>query len=212
MRSPGASAAALLRRLAPAVTGLVVAGLVLSFASTAIAASSSQSGTSPGFSRPKPTPAQKKAEAAFQKCLSEHGVKLPSHPTGGGNAAPGGSPGSRFPHGSFAGGSGSSKLSKAFGACAKLAPKGFANGFRGGSGGSGGSFKPSAAQQQALTTYEQCMSSHGVQIAAGSTFETIRSLIKEDSAAATANKACEPDLKGAFTPPGSSGTTTSPPG
>ena len=86
-----------------------------------------------------------------------------------------------------------SASSKAFAACAKLAPSGFGGHF---AGGPGGSFKPSAAEQQALTTYEQCMSGHGVPIAAGSTFQTIQSLIKEDPSAATANKACASDLQG----------------
>jgi len=152
--------------------------------------------------RREPTAAQEKAITAFQKCLSSHGVKLPSHPAGGGS--PGGSAGSSFPHGGFTGspGSGSSAFSKAFAACGKLAPKGFGGGFGAGTGRAAGQFKPTAAQQAALSTYEQCMSSHGVQIAASSTFATISSLIKADPAAATANKQCQSDLQGAFRPSG----------
>jgi hypothetical protein len=218
MRAPAGPAVPRLHRLAALVAGLAVAGLLLSSAPVALAATapktSTPSSSSPSKStRPKPTAAQKKAEAAFQKCLSSHGVTLPSRPTGGGSGFPpsGGTPGGTFRHGSYPGGPGgggaSTKFSKAFAACQKLAPKGFGGGFR---GGPGGSFKPTAAEQQALTTYEQCMSSHGVQIAASSTFQTIQSLIKADPAAAAANKQCESDLQGAFHRPGSS--TSSPSG
>lgn len=203
MRAPGVPAAPR-RRLAPAIAALAVVGLILASAPSALAATSPRKASSSGGSRPKPTAAQKKSIAAFQKCLSKHGVKLPTHSTGGHGFPPsGGAAGGTFPHGSFAGGTANSASSKAFAACAKLAPSGFGGHF---AGGPGGSFKPSAAEQQALTTYEQCMAGHGVSIAAGSTFQTIQSLIKEDPSAATANKACASDLKAGFSRPRSSGS------
>lgn len=182
-------------------------------ASTTAASTTTSTTTTPGgASRPKPTASEKKAEAAFQKCLSSHGVTLPSRPSGGSGAHPyGGTTGGTFPsgsggfHGGPGGGATSTKFSKAFADCKKLAPKGFGGGF------GGGSFdaKPTAAQQQALATYEQCMSSHGVTIAANSTFKTIESLIKDDPTAAKANKDCESDLKTAFSRPTSSGAGSS---
>jgi hypothetical protein len=142
--------------------------------------------------------------SAFRTCLSQHGVTLNKRPLGGfpggsGGAGPVGTPptgGGRPPGtgfaGGFAGGRGS-KYAKAFAACRSKLPAGFAGGFAGGSG----QFKPTPAQQQALTNFEQCMSTHGVKIAAGSTFQTIRALMQADPSAANA---CRSDLQGVLGP------------
>ncbi len=154
-----------------------------------------------------------KSLKAFQSCLAKHGVKLPaSGPSGSVPAGGSGSP----PSGGFAGGSGpsggfpggSSKSAKAFAACRSKMPAGLGGGF-----GGGGTFKPTAAQQQALTTFDQCMSAHGVTVSSTATFQTIRSLLQADP---TASKACQSDLSSVFgsqsgrTPsPGAQGTPPS---
>jgi hypothetical protein len=171
--------------------------------------------------------------AAYRTCLAKHGVKLPS---GSGSRTfsgsfphngsfPGGSfphngsfPGGSFPGGSFPGGSfphnGSfpgraapnSKTAKAFAACAAKAPKGFRGGF--GGPGQGGTGAPTAAQTAALKNYDECMATHGVQIAASASYQTIRALVASDPAAATANASCQSDLSSAFGAPPSGSTTT----
>ena len=205
--------------------GLVVVALAALPLSAASAASTSTSkpksaaGAHPGAKLPA---SAQKAFASFQKCLSSHGVKLPSfgshgggsfgrsatgappsggfsHPSTGGGSATGGGAGTPPPAGRAFGG-GTSKYAKAFAACRKDAPKGFGGGHFGGPG-AGKTFKPSAAQQAALSKYVACMTSHGVKMAANATFATIRQLIAADPAAATANKTCQSDLQGAFGPP-----------
>ncbi len=201
MRNPGSPVSVLLRLVAAALSGLVVVGgltLVLASGPAAAASSSSSSSSKSGFS-------------AFRTCLSQHGVTLKARPSGsaqggafggsGGTPPTGGTPPAGGFRGGFAGG-GNSKQAKAFAACRSKLPAG---GFGGGPG--GGTFKPTAAQQQALTNFEQCMSTHGVKIAAGSTFQTIRSLMQADPSAASA---CRSDLNGAFGPPrGASGGSSS---
>ncbi len=192
-----------LRSVVAALAGLaLVGGLTVAMAAGPAAAASSSGGAS----------SSKPNISAFRTCLSQHGVTLKARPAGG---FPGGGPGGAPPaggstptsggfHGGFAGAP-NSKQAKAFAACRSKLPAG---GFGGRFG--GGQFQPTAAQQQALTAFEQCMSTHGVKIAAGSSFQTIRSLMQADP---TAAKACQSDLQGAFGRPGgspnppSSGTT-----
>jgi hypothetical protein len=160
----------------------------------------------------------KTSEAAFEKCLSQHGVKLPSRPRtsgSGGGGFPGGGGFGGEGGGGFGGGAPggggfggaspatNSKFAKAFSACRSKLPAGGA--FR---RPAGGTFTPTPAQQQALTTYESCMNTHGVQIASNATFQTIRSLIASDPTAAAASKDCASDLQGVFRPPDPPTTTS----
>jgi hypothetical protein len=147
-----------------------------------------------------------------------------SYPGGsypGGSFPHGSYPGGSFPHGSYPGGgfpgfshgsTSSSKYEKAFNACKSKLPKGvhgFGFGSFGGQNGSAGA--PTAAQKQALSAYESCMTAHGVKIASTATFQTIRSLLAADKGAASANTACQGDLRAAFAPSATrpSGTSTS---
>ena len=139
-------------------------------------------------------------------------MKLPTGGGGGGSfprgarsrrarSRRGSFPAGSFPRGSFPGGA-NSKDAKAFAACASKAPKGVGRGF-------GGNATPTAAQLAALKNYETCMAGKGIQIASSATYQTIRSLIASDKAAATANAACESDLAGAFGPGSRGGTPSS---
>ena len=195
-----------------AASGRALVFLAVTFAAGPAGASASKTKSSTSSSR---------SLSAFKSCLAKHGVKLPTgastHTSGGsfphggsfpGGSFPGGSfPGGSFPHGgSFPGGrfTTNSKTAKAYAACASKAPKGF-GGFGGLSGGSG---TPTAAQTAALKNYDVCMADHGVQISATASYQTIRSLVASDPAAATANSSCQSDLQGAFGPPPRSSTST----
>jgi len=180
-----------LRPLVAALAGLALVGGLTVVSAAGPAAAASSSGGSRGSSSSRPN------ISAFQTCLSQHGVTFKARPAGG---FPGGGPGGPPPtggstptsggsRGGFAGAP-NSKQAKAFAACRSKLPAG---GFGGGFG--GGQLKPTAAQQQALTAFEQCMSTHGVKIASGATLQTIRSLMQADP---TAAKACQSDLQGAF--------------
>ncbi len=178
---------------------------MVALATTASAASSKSSKTGPSSSSFK----------AFQTCLSQHGVKSKfggfGHFSGGFGGPPQNAAGGSAPSsGSFprpgAGGFANSKSAKAFAVCRSKLP----NAGRFGAG----AFKPTPAQQQALTTYENCMSAHGVKIAANASFQTIRALAQADP---TAAQACQSDLQGVFPrrgggsgplTPGSSSTTS----
>jgi len=188
MRNSGSRVSLFRRPVAAALSGLaVVASLTLLLAGGPAAAASSASFSS--SSRPN--------ISAFRTCLSQHGVILKARRVGPFPGGPGGGPVGTPPNGGFRGGfvaNPNSKQAKAFAACrSKLPAGGFGGGF-----GAGGSFKPTAAQQQALTNFEQCMSTHGVKIASGATFQTIRSLMQADP---TAANACRTDLQGVFGPP-----------
>jgi len=195
------------RRATLALAGLLLGLLfVVALATTASAASSS------GPAKPSSS-----GFKAFQTCLSQHGVKQRSGGFGGGGFGgpprPSSSNATGPPSGGgFSGGgsSANSKSAKAFAACRSKLPKG--GHFGGGS--AGGSFKPTAAQQQALTTYESCMAAHGVKISSTANFQTIRALAQADPSAA---KACQSDLQSIFpggghgggNPPSPSGATPS---
>jgi hypothetical protein len=211
---PGRS---ILRTLFASAMVLPMVGM-LGFTATAASASTKASPSTSATSRSK-------AMSAFTSCLASHGVKLPagrhgfSHggfsqgtpPAGGfGGTTPGtppaGGSGGGFGGGRFGGGfaSGNSKTAKAFRACQSKLPKG---GFLGGNGAP--TFKPTAAQQAALTKFDQCMSTQGVKVATNSSFTVIRSLMTADPAAA---KACQSDLSAVFARPGgppAPGTTPS---
>ena len=199
-----------------AASGLALLFMAVTFASGPAGAATTKSSS-----------ASSRSLSAYRSCLAKHGVKLPTTAFTRGSGAsfphsgsfPGGSfphsgsfPGGSFPHsGSFPGGGSfpgsrfatNSKTAKAFADCASKAPKGFRP-----FGGAGGSGTPTAAQTAALKNYDVCMADHGVQIAATATYQTIRSLIASDPAAATANTSCQSDLQGAFGPPARSSTST----
>ena len=140
---------------------------------------------------------------ALRNCLAQHGVTLKARPFGGappgasGRGGPppagglGGPPSGRSGGGQFPK---NSKFAKAFAACRSKFPGAGFVGQR--------PFKPTAAQQAALSTFEQCLATHGVKVAPNASFQTIRSLMQADPAAA---KACQSDLKGVFGPPRGSG-------
>ena len=131
---------------------------------------------------------RKKVREAFRACLSAHGVTSPTHPASGAAGSP-------------AKASGVTTRKEASSICRALLPKAARPHGRFGRHRSGHK-APTASQQAALSTYEQCMASHGVQIVAGSTITTIRRLRSADPAAASANKQCHSDLRGAFEPSG----------
>lgn len=230
LRRLGVAVASLLGALALAVTVLPASSA--SAASKSTSKSASKSSSKSKSSGAKSSSTVRKAMAKFQKCLSSHGVKLPSFAGGGqhfhhsATSSSGGTfgHGGTFPHagtavpagggpgpqggGGFGGFGGStSKTSKAFSACKGDLPKGAGFGF-GGPGGQHGTFKPTPTQQAALTKFDQCMTSHGVKIASNSTFETIRKLEQADPAAKAAAQTCSSDLQGVFGPHGGSTTTT----
>ena len=168
--------AAVVLVLGSGAAGIVIAGATPP-SKTASHASSSL--------RHVPRASRKQAREAFRACLSSHGVTLPTHPASGGSASAGKA-------------SGGTARSKAVAMCTALLLSRH--------GGIGrlrsGLSPPTASQQAALATYERCMASHGVQIAAGSTITAVRRLRRADPAAASANNLCHSDLSGAFKPPG----------
>jgi hypothetical protein len=135
--------------------------------------------------------------SAFQSCLRQHGVSLPtSRPSG---APSGGFGGGGFGGGGFGGSGGSSTFQKAFQACASKRPSGGFGGGGFGGGGSGGGF------ESALTAFRSCMSSHGEPIpttrptstpAAGSSpaDRFLNGLNPSNAKVAAALKACESKL------------------
>jgi hypothetical protein len=168
-------------RLTRVAAGLGLAVAVLLVAGCGITSVSSSSGSS-----------SSSGLSAFQSCLRQHGVNLPtSRPS----AAPSGGFG-----GGFGGSGGSSTFQKAFQACASKRPSGgggFGGGF--GGGGSGGGFG------SALTSFRSCMSSHGEPIpttrptatpAAGSSpaDRFLNGLNPGNAKVAAALKACESKL------------------
>jgi hypothetical protein len=205
------------RRLLTAFATLLLVVAALGLAAGPVEAASTTTTTHSSSSHGAPPSSSNfgKAFAAFQKCLAQHGVKLPSRPANG--TRPSGSfPSGSFPRpsgsneggfrpggGFFGGGSGNSKYAKALAACRSKLPAG---GFRGGFGGpeGGGTFHPSAAQQAALANYEKCMTAHGVTIASSATIQQIESLIRSDPAASKANQSCVSVLRSAFAPPAGS--------
>jgi hypothetical protein len=211
MHAPAESATPVIRRAVVVIATVLTS--IFSVALLATPASAASSSTGSGTSK------SGQGAKAFETCLAQHGVKFSgvhrpggsgsfpgAHPggsgsfpggAGGGGSFPGGRPGGA---GAAGGGKTNSKSAKAFAACRSKLPAG---GFAG-----GGTFKPTAAQQQALTAFEQCMSTHGVKIASTATFQTIRSLEQADPAAA---KACQSDLQGAFGPRGGAPGASSPP-
>ena len=165
------------------VLGSGAAGIVIAGATPA--PSSKTASHASGPLRHVPRASRKQAREAFRACLSSHGVTLPTHPASGGTA----------PAGKASGGT---ARSNAVAMCTALLLS-----LHGGIGRlRSGHSPPTASEQAALATYEQCMASHGVQIATGSTTTAIRRLRRADPAAASANKLCHSDLSGGFMPPG----------
>ncbi len=144
-----------------------------------------------GLFRHDPRAVRKMERETFRACLSSHGVLLLTRPALGGNASAGKASGRKTLVGEA---SGVTARSKAVSICRALFSKGI-----GGRHGIGrhrsGRIARAASQQAALATYEQCMASHGVQIAAGSTTTTIRRLRRADPYAASANKQCHSVLR-----------------
>jgi hypothetical protein len=112
--------------------------------------------------------AQASGTSAFQQCLRQHGVTLPSgRPSFSGTPSPGAgvpspgagvpSPGASVPAGGgqFPGGFGNGAGSKAFQACRKYAPAGFGRG------------QPGAGGLSALSAFTSCMKQHGVTLTGG---------------------------------------------
>jgi hypothetical protein len=143
-------------------------------------------------------------QSAFRKCLSDHGVTLPSFPAGGNGAAPGN--GSRPDNGSGNGGppangsrpnfADNPQFQQAFNACQSQLP----NGGRGGFGG---------ANSQAFQAYSSCLRDHGVSVptttAGGSGTPGSRPNFQGDPKFASANKTCR-----ALLPTNNNTTTTTP--
>jgi hypothetical protein len=148
------------------------------------------------------------SESAFRACLQQHGVTLPTRPTGstGGGFGGGGFGGGGFGGGGGSGSSGNSQFATAFQACASLRPKGT---------GTGGSFgSGSSTQALALKTYINCLSIHGVTVPSSGTAETtaLRQIFTDPTAKEkTAVSACA-SLRPKFSgrPGGSTTTTTAP--
>jgi hypothetical protein len=98
--------------------------------------------------------AQAAGTSAFQQCLRQHGVTLPSgRPSFSGTPSPGAS----IPAGGgqFPGGFGNGAGSKAFQACRKYAPAGFGRG------------RPGAGGLSALSAFTSCLKQHGVKLTGG---------------------------------------------
>jgi hypothetical protein len=174
---------------------LAVAGVALAACggSSPSAASSSTSSTTAGAA----------SQAAFRTCLQQHGVTLPSRPTGsGGFPGAGGGGGGGFPGAGGTGAGANSSFAQAFQACASLRPAGSGRGFAGGGTG---------ASSLALKTYVNCLSIHGVTIPSSGTAETtaLRQLFTDpttkDKAAETACASLRPSFGGR---PGTTSTTT----
>ena len=151
-------------RGASVVTCFGVLGLLLAACSSGGASATSRSDTS--------TTSGSASLSAFQSCLSQHGVTLPSFPggSGSGGAPPaggfpeGGSPptGGGAPGGGF---TNNPKFQAASKACASLRPKG---GFPGGNGG---------ANSSAFAAYRNCLKLHGVTLPTASPGSTSSSSI-----------------------------------
>jgi len=153
----------LARWAAPAlVAGLLVTGCGGSSSSTG-----GQGGT------------QAAGQNAFQQCLRQHGVNVPtSRPSFAGTPSPGQAPGS----GQFPGGGQGSAGSSAFQACRKYMPAGF------GPGGGGGGIKSSA-----LNAFTSCLKQHGVKLT-GTGLSALGSLRNATGKSAQAVKTCQPLL------------------
>lgn len=120
----------------------LIAGLLVTACGTSSTGSTGQGG------------AQAAGTSAFQQCLRQHGVSLPSgRPSFGGTPSPGAS----FPAGggSPPGGFGTGAGSKAFQACRKYAPAGFGRGQRGAGG------------LSSFAAFTSCMKQHGVTLTGG---------------------------------------------
>jgi hypothetical protein len=152
--------------------------------------------------------------AAFTKyttCLKQHGVTLPSFGNrggGGGGTPPAGGSTTTTPRnrGGFGGGAfNNPKFTAARTACAKLLPAGFAGGF--GRGRGGGGFGGNSA---AFAAYRNCLTLHGVKLAAGAGGFGRRGAagVKPTAKQQAALKACA-SLRPKFTRP-PAGTSTNP--
>jgi hypothetical protein len=113
--------------------------------------------------------------AAFTKytsCLKQHGVTLPTRRPGGGGFGGGGGGGGGAPTGTTGtstrprggGAFNNPKFRAAQTACAKLLPAGARGGF---GGGRGGGFGGGAGNTAAFAAYRNCLTLHGVKLAAG---------------------------------------------
>jgi hypothetical protein len=129
--------------------------------------------------------------SAFTKCLSDHGVTLPSGGfPGGGNGGPpangslpdfgGGNGSGTPPRGSFPGAN-NPKSQEAFNACRSQLPNSGQGGFAG-------------ANSQAFQAYTSCLRDHGVSVptttAGGSATPGSRPNFQSDPKFASANKTC----------------------
>lgn len=133
--------------------------------------------------------------SAFQKCLSQHGLKLPARGASGGQ--PAGFSGGKPPAGAPGGFGGNSKAQAALKQCASLQPKG---GFPGGSG---------RSSSTAFASYRNCMKLHGVTVPSvtpGSSTSTPSTVDTSSPTYQAAQAACKALLPtGTGTTPGSSG-------
>jgi hypothetical protein len=144
--------------------GLRVAGAA-AVAAVAIVAAGCGSNGSPSASSASTTTTASGSGAntgdrtAFNQCLAQHGVKLPSRPPGGGNG--------QRPAGGFGGGDGGGLANltaaqrQAFTACRSELPAGGRPG--GGGGGAGG-----GQSNPAFAKYTACLKQHGVTFGATS--------------------------------------------
>jgi hypothetical protein len=127
---------------------------------------------------------QAAGQNAFQQCLRQHGVNIPTaRPSFAGIPSPGGG---QFP-GAGQGGTGSSE----FQACRKYMPAGF------GPGGGGG------INSSALTAFTNCLQQHGVKLT-GSGPGALQSLRNATGKTAKAVKTCQPLLPTGIPTPSSS--------
>ena len=129
---------------------------------------------------------QAAGRSAFQQCLRQHGVNIPTaRPSFAGTPSPGQAPGGgQFPGGQ--GGAGSS----AFQACRKYAPAGFGPG-----GGEG-------INSSALNAFTSCLKQHGVKLT-GTGLSALGSLRNATGKTAQAVKTCQPLLPSGVPTPSS---------
>ncbi|MDH6136704.1 hypothetical protein P3T37_006135 [Kitasatospora sp. MAA4] len=181
---------------------LLVSGVLLltgcSSSSTATTASSSPSPSAAASA----SGGRGQAMEAYTTCLSQHGVTLPSRPSGRPSGHPSGNPSDR-PSGGYGGGgygggfgaSASPEMKAAMQACASLRPQG------GQGRGNGGGLNSTAMQ-----AFTGCMKDHGVTIPATG---GLGALNTADPATAAAYKTCAPLLP-ARSPQPAAGATDSP--
>ena len=121
---------------------------------------------------------QAAGRSAFQQCLRQHGVNIPTaRPSFAGTPSPGQVPGG----GQFPGGGQGGTAGSAFQACRKYMPAGF-----GPSGGGG-------LSTSAFKAFASCLQQHGVKVS-GTGISALRSLRNATGKTAKAIKTCQPLL------------------